>query len=255
VHIKNLQPTFVALYILITLLKPNIIIAIDGYSSCGKSTLAKALARRLHLMYVDSGAMYRAITLYFLQNKIPVLLPEQLDTIKFDYDLAVRWVRINFKINYLTGSSEISINGKNVERQIRSLEVSQNVSHVSAIKAVRERLVAIQQEFGVKGGIVMDGRDIGTTVFPHADIKIFMTANVEVRAKRRFDELTAKGIKTTFEEILKNISERDYEDSHRKESPLRQAPDAFVLDNTFLDEQEQIEYVLKVIKEKSLINS
>ncbi len=236
-------------------MKPNIIIAIDGYSSCGKSTLAKALARRLQLIYVDSGAMYRAITLYFLQNKIPIPLPEQLDTIKFDYELALRWIKINFKINYLTGSSEISINGKNVERQIRSLEVSQNVSHVSAIKAVRDKLVAIQQELGQKGGIVMDGRDIGTTVFPHADIKIFMTANAEVRAKRRFDELTAKGIKTSFEEILKNITERDYEDSHRKVSPLRQAPDAVVLDNTFLDEQEQVEFVLKVIKEKSFINS
>lgn len=236
-------------------MKPNIIIAIDGYSSCGKSTLAKALARRLQLIYVDSGAMYRALTLYFLQNKIPIPLPEQLDTIKFDYESALRWTKINFKINYLTGSSEISINGKNVERQIRSLEVSQNVSHVSAIKAVREKLVALQQEIGKKGGVVMDGRDIGTTVFPNADVKIFMTANVEVRAKRRFDELTAKGIKTTFDEILKNITERDYEDSHRKASPLRKAPDAIVLDNTFLDEQEQVEFVLKIIKEKSIINS
>jgi cytidylate kinase len=142
-----------------------------------------------------------------------------------------------------------------VEKQIRSLEVSKNVSHVSAIKAVREKLVAIQQELGQKGGIVMDGRDIGTTVFPHADIKIFMTANTEVRAKRRYDELTARGIKTTFEEILKNIAERDHEDSHRKISPLRQAPDAIVLDNTFLNEEEQVEFVLKVIKEKSLIST
>jgi cytidylate kinase len=236
-------------------LKPNIIIAIDGYSSCGKSTLARELARRLKLIYVDSGAMYRAVTLFFLQNKIPIPLPEQLDSVSYNYELTIRWIKINFKINYATGSSEISINGKNVEKQIRSLEVSNNVSHVSAIKAVREKLVAIQQELGQKGGIVMDGRDIGTTVFPHADIKIFMTANTEVRAKRRYDELTARGIKTTFEEILKNIAERDHEDSHRKISPLRQSPDAIVLDNTFLNEEEQVEFVLKVIKEKSLIST
>lgn len=236
-------------------MKPNIIIAIDGYSSCGKSTLARELARRLKLIYVDSGAMYRAVTLFFLQNKIPIPLPEQLDSVSYNYELTIRWIKINFKINYATGSSEISINGKNVEKQIRSLEVSKNVSHVSAIKAVREKLVAIQQELGQKGGIVMDGRDIGTTVFPHADIKIFMTANTEVRAKRRYDELTARGIKTTFEEILKNIAERDHEDSHRKISPLRQAPDAIVLDNTFLNEEEQVEFVLKVIKEKSLIST
>lgn len=236
-------------------MKPNIIIAIDGYSSCGKSTLARELARRLKLIYVDSGAMYRAVTLFFLQNKIPIPLPEQLDSVSYNYELTIKWIKINFKINYATGSSEISINGKNVEKQIRSLEVSKNVSHVSAIKAVREKLVAIQQELGQKGGIVMDGRDIGTTVFPHADIKIFMTANTEVRAKRRYDELTARGIKTTFEEILKNIAERDHEDSHRKISPLRQAPDAIVLDNTFLNEEEQVEFVLKVIKEKSLIST
>lgn len=216
--------------------------------------MAKALARRLKLVYVDSGAMYRAITLFFLQNKIPIPLPEQLDSVVFNYEASLQWIKLNFKINYFTGSSEITINGRNVERQIRSLEVSNNVSHVSAIKVVREKLVAIQQELGQKGGIVMDGRDIGTTVFPHADVKIFMTANAEVRAKRRFDELKGKGIQTTFEEILKNISERDHEDSHRKVSPLRQAPDAIVLDNTFLDEQEQVEFVLKVIKEKALIN-
>lgn len=234
-------------------MKPNIIIAIDGYSSCGKSTLAKALARKLNLIYVDSGAMYRAVTLYFIENRIPIPLPEELETTTYDYEAALRWLKISFKINYITGSSEIYINGKNVEKKIRSLEVSRQVSHVSAIKAVREKLVAIQRELGEKGGIVMDGRDIGTTVFPDADIKIFMTANAEVRAKRRFDELTAKGIKTTFEEILKNINERDEEDTHRKVSPLRKAPEAVVLDNTFLDEQEQVDFVLNIIKEKSLM--
>lgn len=236
-------------------MKTNLIIAIDGYSSCGKSTLAKALAARLQLIYVDSGAMYRGITWYFLENKIPVPLADELDVLNYDYSEILQPVEIAFQINRASGRSEIVLNGQNIENQIRNLEVSKWVSHVSAIKEVREKLVTIQQGLGKKGGIVMDGRDIGTTVFPHADFKIFMTAEVGIRAKRRFQELKEKGVNASYNEILKNITERDYEDTNRKVSPLRKAKDAIELNNTHLDENEQLEFVLKKLEQKNLIET
>ncbi len=225
----------------------KIIIAIDGYSSCGKSTLAKALAQKLKLNYIDSGAMYRAVTFYFIKNKIPIPLPHQLHTIEYDFEKLMEHIDITFKINQETHFSEIYLNGKNVENEIRAMDVSQNVSHVSAIKAVRKNLVALQQKMQNYGGLVMDGRDIGTTVFPNANLKIFMTAHPDIRAKRRFDELVNKGVKVTFPEVKQNLQSRDYEDSHREESPLMKAEDAIVLDNTFLNHDEQLEFVLKEI--------
>ncbi|MFI5218362.1 MAG: (d)CMP kinase [Bacteroidia bacterium] len=225
----------------------KIIIAIDGYSSCGKSTLAKALAQKLKLNYIDSGAMYRAVTFYFIKNKIPIPLPHQLHTIDYDFEKLMEHIDITFKINQETHFSEIYLNGKNVENEIRAMDVSQNVSHVSAIKAVRKNLVALQQKMQNYGGLVMDGRDIGTTVFPNANLKIFMTAHPDIRAKRRFDELVNKGVKVTFPEVKQNLQSRDYEDSHREESPLMKAEDAIVLDNTFLNHDEQLEFVLKEI--------
>jgi cytidylate kinase len=235
------------------LLKKNIIIAIDGYSSCGKSTLAKALARTFQLKYIDSGAMYRAVTLYFLQNRIPIPLVSQINNTRYDYTHAIRDIKLDLQYNLYTGAITVRMNGKDVSVRIRSPEVSKQVSHVSAIRAVREKLVALQREEGRQGGIVMDGRDIGTTVFPQADMKIFMTAHAEIRAKRRYDELMSRGIKTTYQEVLKNINERDYEDSHRQVSPLQCAPDALVLDNTFLSEEEQFHFVINAMKEKELI--
>ncbi len=236
-------------------MKKNIIIAIDGYSSCGKSTLAKALARTFQLKYIDSGAMYRALTLYFLQNHIPIPVASQINNIQYNYARAIKDVTIDLQYNLYTGATTVRMNGRDVSVRIRGPEVSKQVSHVSAIRAVREKLVALQRELGRCGGIVMDGRDIGTTVFPQADIKIFMTAHAEIRAKRRYDELLSRGIKTTYQEVLKNINERDHEDSHREVSPLLRASDAVILDNTFLSEEEQFHFVIQVMKEKELIAS
>lgn len=232
----------------------KLVIAIDGYSSCGKSTVAKALARKLGLHYIDSGAMYRTVTIYFLQNKIPIPLPEQLESSKYDYAKVIAGIDITFKLNNQNGFSEIYLNGKNVENTIRTMEVSENVSHVSAIKTVRKKLVALQQKMQNYSGLVMDGRDIGTTVFPDADMKIFMTADPLVRAKRRYDELIQKGISVTFEEVKKNIESRDYEDTHRNESPLMKADDAIILDNTLLNHEEQVEFVLNEIEKLKLVN-
>jgi cytidylate kinase len=222
----------------------KIIIAIDGYSSCGKSTLAKALARILHYNYIDSGAMYRAVTYYLIRKNISVA---QLQAMNEDeLNKLLDEIDISFRVNPGTKLSEIYLNGEYAEQHIRTMEVSQLVSPVSAIHAIRVKLVAIQHSYGKKKGIVMDGRDIGTKVFPEAELKIFMTANKQVRAKRRYDELTTKGVKVTMEEVFSNIESRDLQDTTRKESPLVQAPDAIVLDNSNMNEMEQLDFALNL---------
>lgn len=217
----------------------NFVIAIDGFSSCGKSTVAKALARELGFVFVDSGAMYRAVTLYFLRNKIDLLNTEKvsqaMDNIQIDLVPDVDKVRV-------------FLNGEDVSEEIRTMEVSALVSEVSAIKEVRRALVAQQQQLGAKRDIVMDGRDIGTTVFPRADLKIFMTASPHVRAERRYAELAAKGEELTMEEVVANLAHRDHIDSTREESPLRQAEDAIVLDNSFMTQDEQLDFVLDLYR-------
>lgn len=225
----------------------KIIIAIDGYSSCGKSTVAKALARRLGLRYIDSGAMYRAVTLYFLENNIPIPLPDEVDHLVFNYAPALQNTHISFRVHSNTGLSEIYLNGRYVEIEIRSMQISEQVSHVSAIPAVRKNMVELQQQMGRSGGLVMDGRDIGTTVFPNADLKIFMTADPEVRTLRRYHELRNKGISVKLDDVRNNIFSRDNEDTHREESPLRMASDAILLDNTHLNFDQQVDFVLDEI--------
>jgi len=214
----------------------NIIIAIDGYSSCGKSTVAKALANKLHYVYVDSGAMYRAVTLYFLRNHIDINQGEQVQD-------ALEDIHIDFHKEH--GVTHVLLNGEDVSDEIRQMPVSENVSAVSAIKAVRTAMVAQQQRMGAHKNIVMDGRDIGTAVFPHAPLKIFMTADPKIRAERRFLELKNKGEKITLEDVFENIAHRDYLDTTRKESPLVRADDAIILDNTNLTEEEQLNFVLE----------
>jgi cytidylate kinase len=224
----------------------KIVIAIDGYSSCGKSTIAKGLAKRIGYLYVDSGAMYRAVTLYCLQQGI---IKEE----KFSEEEVIQEidkVNLELDLNSFTGISEIFLNGVNVEDHIRDMNVSQFVSPISAIKCVREKVVALQRKFGKDKGIVMDGRDIGTNVFPDAELKIFMTADEEVRVQRRWKELTTKGVKVTFEEVKQNIAQRDYADTHRKYDPLRKAEDAVVLDNTHMTVEEQLEFVLQLLAKK-----
>ncbi|MEC3879864.1 (d)CMP kinase [Parapedobacter sp. 10938] len=213
----------------------NKIIAIDGYSSCGKSTLAKALAEKLHYLYIDSGAMYRAVTLYFIRNAVPVARAEKVAA-------ALDQIHIDFHIE--PGNTRISLNDKDVSDEIRQMYVSDYVSEVSAIKAVREAMVAQQQRMGRDKNIVMDGRDIGTTVFPDAFLKIFMTADPKIRAERRYLELKGKGDDITLEEVFENLAHRDYIDTTRAESPLVRADDAVILDNTELDEAEQLAFVL-----------
>ncbi|HKR03452.1 MAG TPA: (d)CMP kinase [Bacteroidia bacterium] len=232
----------------------KLIIAIDGYSSCGKSTVAKALAHKLKLNYIDSGAMYRAVTFYFLRNNIPVPLPEELESSEVDFEKVMHDIEITFKINPETHFSEIYLNGNNAEHEIRTMEISENVSHVSAIRAVRKKLVALQQKMQHHGGLVMDGRDIGTTVFPNADLKIFMVADPGVRAQRRYNELLSKGVKVTFKEVENNIKSRDEEDTHRKISPLRKADDAVILDNSNMNFEEQLDFVMEEISKLKLIS-
>ncbi|GGC49710.1 cytidylate kinase [Parapedobacter defluvii] len=215
--------------------RTNKIIAIDGYSSCGKSTLAKALAKELHFVYIDSGAMYRAVTLYFIRNGIPIT-----DTEKVTQALAV----IHIDFHNENGRTVILLNGEDVSEEIRQMYVSDYVSEVSAVKAVRCAMVAQQQQLGQRRNIVMDGRDIGTTVFPDADLKIFMTADPKVRAERRYLELKNKGENITLEEVFENLAHRDYIDTTREESPLVRAEDAIVLDNTDLNEEEQLQFVI-----------
>ena len=223
----------------------KIIIAIDGHSSCGKSTVAKEIAQKLNYIFIDTGAMYRAVTLYCLRHNLIdngiVNIPE----LKNNLDQ----IKVYFMLNPETQHNDIWLNGENVEQEIRLLAVSNNVSPVAAVAEVRHRLVALQQEMGKSKGIVMDGRDIGTVVFPNAELKIFMTAQPDVRAQRRFDELTAKGEKISYEEIRANIIERDRYDETREESPLRKADDAIVLDNSFMTREEQLKWVLRRIAE------
>ena len=215
----------------------KIIITIDGWSSCGKSTLARQLAKELGYVYVDSGAMYRAITLYFLRNHIDWTDSREVQE-------ALKSINLEFVYNPDRERSEIFLNDENVEYLVRDLVVAEKVSDVAAIREVREFAVAQQQKMGEKKGIVMDGRDIGTAVFPGAELKIFMTADNAVRVERRFRELYEKNPNLTIEEVKDNLEMRDYIDSNREFSPLRQAPDARVLDNTYLNEQEQFEIAL-----------
>lgn len=226
----------------------KITIAIDGYSSCGKSTLAKALASKLGYKYVDSGAMYRAVTLYCLRKGI---IKDSVYQIQEVVNI-LKDIHLSFQYNTSTKASDTYLNGENIEKEIRQMEVSSNVSHISIIKEVRTKMVAIQREMGKNKGVVMDGRDIGTNVFPNAELKIFMIGDLDVRTQRRLDELTAKGNKVSGEEVKKNLLDRDYEDSHRKENPLTKAEDAIVLDNTDLTKEEQLEFVLKLIEDLKL---
>ncbi|MFN7327386.1 MAG: (d)CMP kinase [Chitinophagales bacterium] len=214
-----------------------IIIAIDGFSSCGKSTLAKALAKKLDYLYGDSGAMYRAVTLYFLDNLVNYHEPAEVEA-------ALTHIQIHFE--RLNGENTTFLNGQNVEKEIRSMRVSEHVSPVSAIPAVRRAMVRQQQRMGEQRGIVMDGRDIGTVVFPDAELKLFLTADPDVRTSRRHLELVGKGIDADWDNIRHNLLERDHIDSTRSDSPLRQAEDALVIDNTLLSETEQLEKALEM---------
>lgn len=218
----------------------KITIAIDGFSSCGKSTMAKDLAREIGYIYVDSGAMYRAVTLHCIKNQL--FKDDLLDIDQLRNDIPQ--IEIRFKINKATSLPETFLNGVNVEKEIRTMDVSSKVSQVSAIDFVREAMVAQQQAMGQEKGIVMDGRDIGTTVFPDAELKIFVTASPEIRATRRYDELKGKGLDAQYEEILENVKQRDYIDQNRDISPLRQAEDALLLDNTNLTIEQQKSWLI-----------
>ena len=223
----------------------KITIAIDGYSSCGKSTMAKDLAREVGYIYIDSGAMYRAVTLYCLENQL--FTAEGIDTARLEANMP--GIHISFQLNPETGRPMTYLNGVNVEDRIRTMEVSNRVSPVAVLPFVRKALVKLQQDMGKEKGIVMDGRDIGTTVFPEAELKIFVTASAEVRAQRRYDELKAKGQEASFEEILANVKERDYIDQNREVSPLRKADDAILLDNSHLTIEEQKQWLKERFEE------
>ncbi len=225
----------------------KITVAIDGHSSCGKSTMAKELARRVGYIYVDTGAMYRCVTLYAMRNG----LFEADGSVKADeLQAAMGQIAITFQVNAETGRPDAYLNGELVEQEIRSLEVSQHVSPVAALPFVREAMVAQQQLMGQGGGVVMDGRDIGTVVFPNAELKVFVTASAEVRAQRRYDELKQKGMEADYDDILRNVQERDYIDSHREVSPLRKADDALLLDNSQLTISEQNEWLMARFEER-----
>lgn len=226
----------------------KIIIAIDGHSSCGKSTMAKQLARELGYIYVDTGAMYRAVTLWALRHDYFTADGTIASALQKDIDAGR--VTIGFLLNAETGLPEVTLNGESVEAFIRGIEVSNHVSPVAALPHVRAFLTRQQQNMGLEKGIVMDGRDIGTAVFPQAELKVFVTATAEVRAQRRYDELMAKGQPASFDEILKNVQERDYIDSHREVAPLRQADDAVVLDNSNLTREEQSAWLLKLAQDR-----
>ena len=220
----------------------KIVIAIDGFSSCGKSTMAKDLAREVGYIYVDTGAMYRSVTLYALRNQ---LFDADGNIMASALETAMPHINISFKLNEQTGRPDTYLNGQCVENEIRSLEVSSKVSIVAALPFVRAKLVEEQQKMGEEKGIVMDGRDIGTVVFPNAELKIFVTASAEVRAQRRFDELEAKGMPADYADILKNVQERDYIDSHRAVSPLTKAADAIELDNSHMTIAEQKQWLME----------
>lgn len=228
-------------------MKHKINIAIDGYSSCGKSTIAKAIAKELNYIYVDTGAMYRAMTLFALQHGY--IKPDGAvdeEGLVSNLDL----VLIHFKYNTDLGANETYLNGQNVEREIRSLQVSNYVSRISNVKEVRAKLVRLQKRMAEARGVVMDGRDIGTVVLPDAELKFFMTADNQVRAQRRFDELKSMGVATTYEEVLKNVNSRDEYDSTRTNDPLRRADDALVVDNSHLTIEEQFQYLMKQVLKK-----
>ena len=225
--------------------EPRIIIAVDGFSSCGKSTMAKALARNIGYIYIDSGAMYRAVTLYCLDHGLIDGDTVDTDTLRSLMDD----IQIDFRPDSETGMTHTFLNGIDVEREIRSMRVSDKVSPVSAIPFVRTSMVAAQQKMGERKGIVMDGRDIGTTVFPHAELKIFVTASAETRAQRRVDELRAKGVDVDFDEVVANINKRDLIDQTRKESPLRKAEDAIELDNSHMTIAEQDAWLMTRYRE------
>jgi len=221
----------------------RITIAIDGYSSCGKSTLAKSLAAKLGYSYIDSGAMYRAVTLYAMQNGL--YENNLLDENNLIHQLDA--INISFEFNAEREASDTFLNGINIEKQIRTMEVSEKVSKVSTLRQVREKMRIIQQHFGKNKGVVMDGRDIGTVVFPDAELKLFMTANLDIRALRRFEELKAKGEVAGFGQIKENLIKRDYDDTHRNENPLVKALDAIELDNSELTREEQLEMVFSLV--------
>ena len=226
----------------------KIVIAIDGYSSCGKSTMAKDLACEVGYIYVDTGAMYRAVTLFAMRNGV-FDADDNIDEARLKALLPD--VKLTFKLNSETKLPEVCLNGECVERDIRTLEVSQHVSPIAALPFVREKLVEQQQAMGKEKGLVMDGRDIGTVVFPDAELKIFVTASAEIRAQRRFKELEAKGMPANFDEILQNVEQRDYIDTHRETSPLRQADDALVLDNSHLTIAEQKVWLMEKFNERT----
>ncbi len=223
----------------------KITIAIDGYSSCGKSTLAKALAQKLHYHYIDTGAMYRSVTLYCLRNNIisnSIIDNEALSN-------SLDKITVSFIYNTETKTSEVFLNDEHVEREIRTMEVANNVSAISSIKEVRSKMVAIQRQMGQNKGVIMDGRDIGSHVFPDAELKLFMTADENIRTQRRLDELSSKGEYHTFEDVKQNLKKRDFDDTTRKENPLIQAEDAIVLDNTDITKEEQLDFVIKLIND------
>lgn len=226
----------------------KIIITIDGYSSCGKSTLAKQLARELDYIYIDSGAMYRAITLYFIQNRIDW---NNHDEVKEALDN----IELEFEYNPITQISEMHLNGENVELMIREMLVAEKVSEVAAVKEVRELAVAQQQKMGEQKGIVMDGRDIGTTVFPDAELKIFMTADTAIRVERRFKELYARNKNISIHEVKENLELRDYIDTNREISPLRKAEDAIILDNSQLTPDDQLRLVMQWVEDALMVQS
>ncbi|OFY68017.1 MAG: cytidylate kinase [Bacteroidetes bacterium RBG_13_43_22] len=227
-------------------MKKKLIIAIDGYSSCGKSTFARTIARELGYLYIDSGAMYRAVTLYCMRRNFAGSgITDEAGIVS-----ELKDIHIEFVYNPDIGEYETFLNSENVEREIRGIEVSAQVSRISQIPEVRYRMVELQRQIGVFKCIVMDGRDIGTIVFPDADLKIFMTASVDIRAKRRFDELKAKGLNIDFDEIRRNIVARDITDENRDISPLRKAEDAIVLDNSRMTVEEQMAWVRRIIEEK-----
>ena len=225
----------------------KITIAIDGFSSCGKSTMAKDLAKKLGYVYVDTGAMYRAVTLYAMRNG---LFNADGSVKTADLERQMNKINITFKLNKTAERPDTYLNNELVENDIRTLEVSNHVSQIAAIPFVREAMVAQQQRMGKDKGVVMDGRDIGTTVFPEAELKVFVTASAEVRAQRRYDELKEKGMPADFNDILKNVQERDYIDSHREVSPLRKAPDAIELDNSHMTITEQSAWLMEQVKQK-----
>ena len=225
----------------------KITIAIDGFSSCGKSTMAKDLAKKLGYVYVDTGAMYRAVTLYAMRNG---LFNADGSVKTADLERQMNKINITFKLNKTAERPDTYLNNELVENDIRTLEVSNHVSQIAAVPFIREAMVAQQQRMGKDKGVVMDGRDIGTTVFPEAELKVFVTASAEVRAQRRYDELKEKGMPADFNDILKNVQERDYIDSHREVSPLRKAPDAIELDNSYMTIAEQSAWLMELVKQK-----